>query len=82
MKYTFGDIVVVDNNLIGVIVQCWITELKAKGSNREKINYEVYVREYNNIKEYPESKVKRYLVRHKYLSKKEKEYQYNAENDL
>lgn len=82
MEYTFGDIVVVDNNLIGVVVKCWITSLRAKGSKREKVNYEVYVRDYNGIKEYPESKVERYLVRHKYLSEEEQEYQFNAVNNL
>jgi len=78
MKYTFGDIVIVDKKNIGVIVKSWITLL----GNKEKVNHEVYVRMYSVIKEYPESKIQRYLVRHKYLSKKELEYQYNAENNL
>jgi hypothetical protein len=78
MEYVFGDIVVVDKENIGVIVKSWITQQ----GDKEKVNHEVYVREYNGIKEYPESKIKRYLVRHKYLSDEEKEYQYNALNNL
>ena len=75
MKYTFGDIVIVDDGNIGVIVKCWVNQ-------RENINYEVYVRMENCIKEYPENKIQRYMVRHKFLSDEEKEYQYNAVNSL
>ncbi len=82
MKYAFGDIVIVDGENIGVVVKSWITIKRGKGSNREDVNYEVYVRMDNKIREYPESKIKRYLVRHKYLSDEEKEYQFNAENNL
>lgn len=67
MTLIFGDIVVVDGENIGVICKCW-------ESNKGKW-YEVYVRMYNQIKEYKEGEVKRYLVRHKYLSEEEKEYQ-------
>lgn len=80
MKYFFGDIVVVDEENIGVIVKSWETVLKGARSKRERFNYEVYVRMYNNIKEYPESKIERYGVRHKYLSDEEKEWQSNAVN--
>ena len=82
MKYTFGDIVIVDGENIGVIVRSWITKISGSDSKREKVNHEVYVRVYNSIKEYPESKIERYLVRHKYLSDEEKVCQYNAINDL
>ena len=82
MKYTFGDIVIVDGENIGVIVKSWITKYKAKNEKREIINHDVYVRMQNKIKEYPESKIERYLVRHKFLNEDEKEYQYNAINDL
>lgn len=71
MKFTFGDIVVVEKELIGVVVKCWT------GS---KHSYEVYVRNYNSIEVYEEKDIERYMVRHKYLSDKEKEYQYNAIN--
>ena len=77
MKYTFGfgDIVIVDGENIGVIVKSWMS-IKPIGEPR----HEVYVRMYNGIKEYKESELKRYLVRHKFLSDEEKEYQYNAEH--
>jgi hypothetical protein len=82
MKYTFGDIVVVDKENIGVIVKSWITQLQGRYSEREKVNHDVYVRMYNSIKEYPESKIERYMVRHKYLSQEEKEYQHKAISNL
>lgn len=66
--YLFGDIVVVDGENIGVIVKTW-------DSMKKGYFYEVYVRMYNGIKEYPESEIERYRVRHKYLSKEELEYQ-------
>lgn len=75
MKYAFGDIVIVEKNLIGVIVKSW-TPIK-----NFEMKHEVYVREYNSIVEYPEDKIQRYLVRHKYLSEEEIEYQYNAINN-
>lgn len=78
MKYTFGDIVVVDDIEIGVIVKCWIHPT----DNKKEYNYDVYVREYNAIKNYKEDEIQRYMVRHKYLSEEEQEYQYNAINGL
>lgn len=69
MQFCFGDIVVVENELIGVIVKCWASK-----------TYEVYVREFNAIKEYKEDKIERYMVRHKYLDEQELEWQYNAVN--
>jgi hypothetical protein len=82
MKYTFGDIVVVEGENLGVVVKSWITLQRGKNSAREKNNYEVYVRMHNSIKEYAESEIERYMVRHKYLTQEEKEYQFNALNDL
>lgn len=73
MHLTFGDIVVVEGNQIGVIVKSWI-------HNNEYMQHEVYVRNYNKILTYKEKDIKRYLVRHKYLSDEELEYQLNAEN--
>lgn len=73
MNFCFGDIVVVEKNLIGVVVKSWI--------HNERCNsYEVYVREFNNIKEYQESEIQRYMVRHKYLNEEEMYYQSNAVN--
>lgn len=75
MKYCFGDIVVVDNENIGVVVKSWI------GNTPDKNNHDVYVRIYNGVKNYKESEIERYMVRHKYLSEEEKEWQYSAVND-
>lgn len=72
MKFTFGDIVVIEENLIGVIVKSWVS------INPKCIKHEVYVREFNCIKEYKEDEIQRYMVRHKYLDEEELEYQKNA----
>ena len=73
MKFTFGDIVVIEGNLIGVIVKSWI-------GNKIGINYEVYVRSYNTIVNYTEDNIERHMVRHKELDQEELEYQYNTIN--
>ncbi len=73
MKYTFGDIVVVDGENIGIVVKSWLGK---------EPNHDIYVRMYNGIKNYKESEIERYMVRHKYLSEEEKEYQSNAVNGL
>jgi hypothetical protein len=70
MKLCFGDIVVVDKVEIGVVVKSWVGD--------RGINHEVYVRSYDKIIEYNESKIERYMVRHKYLNEEEIEYQKNA----
>lgn len=62
---------VVEGNLIGVVVKSWIS--------REN-NYDVYVRSFNRIVNYPESKIERYMVRHKELDEEEMEWQSNAVN--
>ena len=67
MKFCFGDIVVIDRNLIGVVVKCW--------TNR---TYDVYVRMANAIVSYKETEMERYMVRHKYLDEEELQYQRNA----
>lgn len=69
MKFCFGDIVVAEGNLIGVVVKSWIS--------REN-NHDVYVRSFNRIVNYPESKIERYMVRHKELGEEELEWQSNA----
>lgn len=71
MKFCFGDIVVVEENLIGVIVKSWISS---------ENNYDVYVRSYNRIFNYKESEIERYMVRHKELDEEELEWQANAVN--
>ena len=60
--FLFGDIVVVDENQIGVIVKTW---------QRDYFYYEVYVRSYNKIMKYDENQIERYRVRHKYLDEEE-----------
>ena len=72
MKFCFGDIVIVDDFQIGVIVKSWCSA--------NENNYDVYVRSYNEIINYKESEIQRYMVRHKYLSEEEQQYQYNAIN--
>lgn len=71
MEYCFADIVVVENNLIGVIVKSWIR-------NGGEVLHEVYVRPYNSIKEYKEDEIERYMVRHKELSEEELDWQSEA----
>lgn len=75
MKFCFGDIVVVDDIQIGVVVKCW-------SGNTTGNSYDIYVRSYNAIKNYNENEIERYMVRHKYLNDEEVEYQYNAINGL
>jgi len=62
-KFLFGDIVVVNENQIGVIVKTW--------QNYSGFHYEVYVRMTNVIKDFDESEIERYRVRHKYLDNEE-----------
>ena len=75
MKFCFGDIVVVEGNLVGVVVKSWGKSLQGKPAT-----HEVYVRSFNSIVEYTEEQMERYMVRHKYLDEEELEYQANAVN--
>lgn len=75
MKFCFGDIVVVEGNLIGVVVKSWCRSLMGAEEN-----HDVYVRSYNRILNYPESEIERYMVRHKELDEEELEWQSNAVN--
>lgn len=76
MKFCFGDIVVVEENLIGVVVKSWVTY-----SNGNTIrNYDVYVRMHNSIKNFSENQIERYMVRHKYLDEEEQMYQNDVIN--
>lgn len=76
MKFCFGDIVVVEEDLIGVVVKSWITYSQDKKIN----NYDVYVRIHNGIKNYTENQIERYMVRHKYLDEEELMYQNDVIN--
>lgn len=72
MKFCFGDIVVVEGNLIGVVVKSWI--------EKDCVTHDVYVREFDAINNYRENDMQRYMVRHKELDENEMEYQRNAIN--
>jgi hypothetical protein len=61
--YLFGDIVVIEDFLIGVVVKTW--------EDKNGFYYEVYVRSLNAIKQYREDEVERYRVRHKELDSEE-----------
>lgn len=67
-KFLFGDIVVVNECHIGVILKTW------ERADRT-FYYEIYVRLANRIIEYEENSIERYRVRHKYLSEEELNYQ-------
>lgn len=67
-EFLFGDIVVVEDYLIGVIVKTWY-------SSTNGYSHEVYVRNYNGIKTYKQEEIKRYLIRHKELNEEEYYYQ-------
>lgn len=71
MQFCFGDMVVVEGNLIGVICKSWVR-------NNKELYYDVYVRDYSTIKQYDEKDIQRYMVRHKELSEEEMEYQKEA----
>ena len=70
MKFCFGDIVVVEESLIGVVVKSWVGKTRT---------HDVYVRDFNGIQSYEESKLQRYMVRHKELNDEELEYQRNSQ---
>lgn len=69
-EFYFSDIVVVDGDQIGCIVKSW--GASETGSKRGR-HYEVYVRSYNEIRDYDENKIQRYIVS-KILSEEEKEW--------
>ncbi len=64
-RFQFSNVVVVDNENIGVILKTW-------GGGRE-YSYDVYVRSYNEIRCYRESEIK-HFVYSKELSDDEKEF--------
>lgn len=64
-KFQFSNVVVVDEDFIGVILKTW--------EDKEGYNYDIYVRSFNEIKNYQESEIK-HFVYSKELSEEEKEY--------
>lgn len=77
MKFCFGDIVIVETDLIGVVVKSFGPSFSGKPPH-----HEVYVRSFNGIKEYTEDQMRRYMVRHKELNEEELEWQDNAETGM
>lgn len=47
MKYQFSNVVVVENNLVGVVVKSWANN-----------THEVYVRYFNSVRTYKEKEMK------------------------
>lgn len=78
-KFLFGDIVVVDDIEIGVVVKSWSEERYDLAEVVKSYNYDVYVRQYNLIRNYKEEDIQRYGVRHKYLNEEELGYQKDYE---
>ena len=54
-RYQFSQVVIIENDLIGVICKTW------EDRKNSSYNYEVYVRTYNIIQEYPESQIKHFI---------------------
>jgi hypothetical protein len=61
-RFQFSNVVIVDDDQIGVIVKTWAT--------KNTFEYEVYVRSYGGIKDYTESDIKHYVF-NKYLHEDE-----------
>ena len=53
-RFQFSNVVVVDDNQVGVIVKTWGASLSEGGRG---IHYEVYVRSHNGIREYDEGDI-------------------------
>ena len=64
-KFQFSNVVVVEEESIGVIVKSWEGE--------HQYNHDVYVREFNAIKNYQESEIKHFVFS-KVLSEEEKDF--------
>ena len=54
-KFQFSNVVVVEDYLIGVIVKTW------GATSRRDTHYEVYVRYYNEIREYDECDIEHFV---------------------
>ena len=50
MKFQFSNVVVVENDLIGVVVKSW-----------ENNTHDIYVRAFNTITNYPEKYIKHFV---------------------
>lgn len=65
-RFQFGNVVVVDEDQIGLIVKTW-------GGYGQKYKYEVYVRSWNCIKTFPENQIAHFVFS-KELSEDEREF--------
>lgn len=59
MKFCFGDIVIVLDGLIGVVLKRWETSFK------QEYWYSVYVEEFDEIRSYREDQLKEDTITHK-----------------
>lgn len=66
--FQFGNVVVVEGDLIGVIVKSW-----GPSSKTGKYSHEVYVRMFNGIKDYPEEEI-RHFIYSKELTEEDKTF--------
>jgi hypothetical protein len=62
-NYNFGQIVVIEQNLIGVVVKCWADD-----------TYEVYVRYHNQIINYRYNEIRPYIYSKELTPEDEKLY--------
>jgi len=58
LKFNFGSIVVVEDIYVGVVVKCWGA---SNSGSKRPAHYEVYVRSFNQIKEYNEDDIESYI---------------------
>ncbi len=59
MKFCFGDIVVVEDNLIGVVLTDWINPKSDVNPKDREVKHEVYVRYFREIREDVKGEAKR-----------------------
>lgn len=69
-KFQFSNVVVVDDDLIGVIVKSWEPPF---GKSEKGYSHDVYVRAYNSIRTYFEAEIK-HFVYSKELAEDEHEF--------
>lgn len=66
--FQFGNVVIVDHDNIGVIIKIWNGGVRG-------YNYDVYVRNYNGVKNYNETDINHFIFS-KELTKKELQFYY------
>ena len=63
MSFQFGNVVVVEENQIGVIVKSWSDNI-----------HDVYVRSYNGVKSFPEDEIRHYIYSKELLDEQKNFY--------